>query len=176
MKGWKTIVSKKLHENPWFSVEEDLVLRPNGKETKYYIVRKPTGVVIIPFDGKRIYLVNQYRQAVKERTWELPAGGCESKDPVDDAKRELREETGMVANSWTYLGQFAYATGHLDQFSKIFLAEELTQQSPNRDAGEEDMEVASFSLKEIDTMIEKGEIIDSGTITPLYFFKQFKKL
>lgn len=169
---WKKLRSNKVFENPWFSLYEDEVFRPDGSRGKYYLLKKDPGVAIIPFDGKRIYLVNQFRYTFKKRMWEIPAGKAESKNYLAQAKKELKEETGLEAEKWTYLGQFACGPGHTSHIGKVYLAEKLKQEQHQREGGEADMIVKKFTLLEIDKMIAKGEIIDSWTIAPLYFFKQ----
>jgi 8-oxo-dGTP pyrophosphatase MutT (NUDIX family) len=169
---WKTVQRRKLHENYLFSLWEDDVLRPDGSPGKYYYLLKGPGVVIIPFDGEKIYLVNQFRYTFQKRMWELPAGKAESTDFLQEARKELAEETGFSANKWTYLGQFACGPGHTNHLGKIFLAEGLVAGEAKREGGEADMEVCAFTLAEIESMIERGEIIDSWAIAPLYFFKR----
>lgn len=172
MNKWKKIKSHKVHKNPWFSVYQDDVTRPDGTKGKYFYLGKTTGLVIIPFDGKKIYLVNQYRYTLKKRFWELVAGSIESNNHLTEAKRELLEETGFKAKSWKYLGEFLCAPGHTNHKGKVYLAQDLIPGEHQRERGESDMVMKGFTLRQLDQMIKKGQIKDSWTINALYFFKQ----
>lgn len=173
---WKKIKTRVVHKNPWFSVLGDDVLRPDGSRTKYYLtVRIHPGVVVIAYNGRYVYLTNQYRYSLKKRLWEFVAGRGESKSSLNQAKNELREETGLEARRWTYLGQFACAPGSSNHLGKVYLAEGLDRGQHNREAGEADMIVKKFSVAQVDRMIREGMIIDSWTITPWYFFKDYLK-
>ena len=171
MKIWKKISSKKVHNNPRFSVFEDVVLLPDGSRGKFYYRKSSPGVGVIAFDGKKIYLVNQYRYGVKRRLWEAPIGRAESKNYLAQAKKELREETGITAKKWQFLGEFFPTPGSGNARGILFFAQNLKLGKPNREASESDMFMKSFTVKQIDTMINKGLIQDSWTITALYFFK-----
>ena len=176
MNKWKKIEGKAVHKNPWFWVTEDKVVRPDGKQDKYYLVhRKYPGVAVIAFDGKNVYLVNQYRYSFEDRLWELVAGKSESQDYLREAKKELKQETGLTASKWKYLGHFACAPGHTAFMGKVFLAEKLKPGTHRRDASEADMVVKKFPISHVDKMIRQGTIIDSWTITPWYFFKEYLK-
>ncbi|MBI4050821.1 MAG: NUDIX hydrolase [Candidatus Doudnabacteria bacterium] len=172
MKKWKKLKSHEVFQNPFYSIYEDEIIRPDGSRGRYYILRKPPGVVVVPFDGKDVYLVEQYRQTFRRRMWELPAGKSEGKTFLAGAKKELKEETGMTGKKWTFLGHFACGPGHTSHLGKMFLAEGLHFGAHNREAGEQDMVVKKFSLPAVDKMIVQGEIIDSWSITSWFLFKQ----
>jgi 8-oxo-dGTP pyrophosphatase MutT (NUDIX family) len=172
-KNWKTLTSRQVYKNQYFTVEEDDCLRPNGQPGKYFVMRRKPGVVILPYDGQYLYLVNQYRYACQKRLWEFPAGSAESDDYLAEATKELLEETGITAARWTALGEFYCAPGFSDHKGKIFLAEELTLGQHQREASESDIIMQKFTPLEITNMIAKGEILDSWTITPFYFFQYY---
>ncbi|MCL5436167.1 MAG: NUDIX hydrolase [Patescibacteria group bacterium] len=170
-KIWKTLSSKKVYQNRYFTIEEDDCLRPDGQPGKYFVMHRKHGVTVVPFDGKRLYLVNQYRYPCKERLWEFPAGSAETEDYLAEAKKELLEETGITAGRWTALGEFYCGPGFSDHKGKMFLAEDLTLGDPKRESGESDIIVKKFTPEEVEKMILTGEILDSWTITPFHFFK-----
>jgi len=176
MKIWKKISSKKVYEGFRFSVFEDDVIRPDGSRGKYKFLKQIPGVVVVPFDGTKIYLVNQYRYPHQRRSWELPAGGAESNSYLSEAKKELAEETGISAKKWKYLGQFAPSSGSNNRLGKIFLAERLHFGRAKLEPSESDMFMKAFSLKQIDSMVQKNEIMDGWTIVSLYKFKLFFNL
>ena len=100
---WITKASKVVYENPWIKVTHNDVLNPAGKLGIYGSVSfKNIAVGILAIDEEGyIYLVGQYRYAIDSYSWEIPEGGCPiAKDPLDAAKRELKEETGIIANKW----------------------------------------------------------------------------
>jgi 8-oxo-dGTP pyrophosphatase MutT (NUDIX family) len=173
--GWKKLSSKIVHKNPWYSVTEDRVVRADGSRGKFYVFKKDPGVVIIPFDGKGVYLVNQYRYTFRKRIWEFPSGKSESQDYLKEAKKEFREETGFTAKNWKYLGEFACGPGHTGHMGKVFLAQDLTKGVHKREPAEIGMIVKRFTIREVARMIAKGKIFDSWAITAFYFFMQYLK-
>jgi len=172
MRGtWKTIKSKVVFNSNRFGVREDDVIRPDGSKAKFYYRFGNPSVIIIAFDGKKITLVNQYRYVQKKRLWELPIGKSENHNYLQQAKKELREETGIRAKKWKFVGEFYPSPGSQDSCGKIFLAKDLEYGAPEREAGEKDMYTAEFSIKQIDKMIAVGKIVDGWTITSMHLFK-----
>src|SRR6056300_406139 len=97
---WERKSSKKIYENPWIKVVEDQVLRPNKTSGIYgHIHFKNKAIGILPLDKKlNTWLVGQYRYTLNTYSWEIPTGGVPlSEDTLEGAKRELREETGLIA-------------------------------------------------------------------------------
>src|SRR5690606_33061594 len=97
---WKTVSSKPAYENPWIRVEHHDVITPGGGPGIYGVVKfKNKAIGIIPVDDEGfVYLVGQYRYTLGEYSWEIPEGGGPlDEDPLEAAKRELKEETGLVA-------------------------------------------------------------------------------
>src|SRR5690242_13270078 len=99
----RTLSSREVYRNPWLRVREDQIERSNGKKGIYGVVEKDDCAVVLPLEGDKIYLVEQFRYTIGQRTLELPQGGWESPDvdPEELARGELREETGLVAASMT---------------------------------------------------------------------------
>ena len=99
---WTTLETRPVYENPWIAVREDQVLRPDGQPGIYGVVHfknKAIGVLPVDDDG-HVWLVGQYRYPLDAYSWEIPeGGGPEGEDPEETARRELREETGLVAGS-----------------------------------------------------------------------------
>jgi len=171
-KIWKTVSSKKVYQNRYFSVEEDDCIRPDGSPGKYYVMHRRHGVVAVPYDGRHLYLVNQYRYPCKRRLWEFPAGSAETEDYLSEAKKELREETGITAGQWTSLGEFFSGPGFSDHRGRVFLAEDIKSGEHAREEGESDIVVRKFTSEQVEKMIASGEILDSWTITSYLFFQQ----
>jgi ADP-ribose pyrophosphatase len=101
---WGCKSSIKIYENPWIKVVEDQVIRPNKSEGIYGKVHfKNKAIGIIPLDEElNTWLVGQYRYTLNEYSWEIPMGGVPlNENTIEGAKRELKEETGLMAKNWT---------------------------------------------------------------------------
>ncbi|MFV0574302.1 MAG: NUDIX domain-containing protein [Vibrio sp.] len=167
MEEIQTLSSEVVYQNKWMTVKEDKIKRASGAEGIYGVVEKPDFVVILPIDGDDVYLVEQYRYAVKERLLEFPQGAWESNpdvDPVLLAAGELQEETGLVAGQMIYVGFQYLAYGYSNQGYHIYLATDLTQKSTNLDAEEEGLVALKMSLKDFEQKIIAGEIKDASTV------------
>ncbi|CAI9418800.1 ADP-ribose pyrophosphatase [Nocardioides sp. T2.26MG-1] len=149
--------------NRWLSVREDAVRRPDGSTGHYTVVDSPDIALVIPSDGDRLHVVEQYRHAVAGRRWEFPSGSVDGNDADAEtcADRELREETGLSAGSLTLLGTLDAAPGTLRQRCSVFLATELTPGVPRRDAAEQDMRSAWFGVTDVERMLRDGSITDA---------------
>ena len=112
----KTLESRQIYRNRWMSLKEDRILRANGSEGLYSVIEKDDFVVIIPVENDEIYLVEQYRYPLGQRTTELPQGSWEcSRDaaPEDVARGELKEETGLSRLSKARTGLFSPGLSYL---------------------------------------------------------------
>lgn len=126
---WVTQSKKPVYDNPWIGVKEDQVLNPAGKPGIYGTVHfKAVAVGVVPLTSDmQTYLVGQYRYPVEEYSWEIPEGGSPlGTDPLDSAKRELKEETGLVAKHWTRgLDRLWLSNSVCDENAVFFIAQEL---------------------------------------------------
>ncbi len=126
---WKTINSKVVYKNDWIQVREDNVIRPDGKPGIYGVVetRIATGVIAVTPENE-IYLVGQYRYPTDCYSWEIIEGGTElDESPLETAKRELREEAGLLAESWEQLGGEIHLSNCFStEIGVFFLAKGLT--------------------------------------------------
>lgn len=160
----ETLDSKQVYANPWMTVREDMVRRSDGSTGIYGVVDTSDIALAIPADGNGLYLVEQYRYPVAGRRWEFPSGSADPRLDVDAAAlaaRELREETGLVANRLTPLGTLDVAPSMFNQRCRVFLATDLTQGSPRRELEEQDMRSAWFARAEVERMITDGTITDA---------------
>src|SRR5687768_18419458 len=136
MNPWKTLSTVEIYRNNWFSVREDSVIRPDGELGTYSVVsasRVATGIVPLWPDGT-VTLVGQHRYPLDEYSWEIPEGGGDlAAAPLTIAKQELKEESGIVAASWTYLGRVHTSNCFTDEVCHLFLARELTQYTATPD-------------------------------------------
>ena len=162
----KTLDSKVVYENKWLRVREDKILRCSGNEGIYGVVEKPDFAIILPIEGETVYMVEQYRYTIQQRQLELPQGAWEANpdaDPVVLAKGELKEETGISAQTMEYVGFQYLAYGFCNQGYHIYVAKGLTQGEQKLDVEEEDLRVVQISLSELKRKIVSGEIKDAST-------------
>lgn len=164
----RTVRSREVYRNPWMTVREDDIQRPDGSPGLYGVVDKPDYALAIPREDGRVHLVEQYRYPVGGRYWEFPQGswpeGHHGEAPLHLARAELREETGLSAEHMTYLGRLHVAYGYASQGCHVFLAEGLTQGAPQREASEADMRQRWANPAEWRTLVRSGRITDAATL------------
>jgi len=161
---WQIIDSRLVYENHWMRVREDRVRRPSGSAGLYGVIEKRPFAIVIPFDGTKLYLVNQYRHPIGRRLWELPQGIGDGEDPEAMAHQELREETGLRAGRMTSLGLVYPAPGMSMQMGHLYLAEDLQQAEQELEDTEEDLLVRQFTLTEVGDMLRSGDICDAVSL------------
>jgi len=168
---WKTLSSEVVHKNNWFSVRKDQVIRPDGQPGEYNVVDSPGPSFIVALDDDNaVYLIGQFRYPTGGNySLELPAGSIDDQTPLEAAKRELQEETGLVAAHWKALGTFHTANGFLSESTRVFLATGLTQTEQNEQAEEGIQEVIKLPLEKVFSMIKNGEFTDGQSIAALMF-------
>ncbi len=152
----------------------DEVELPNGHKSVREVVRHPGASAALVLDGKSfIALERQYRYPVDEILWEIPAGKLDkSETPLECAKRELREETGLMAERWEELGYIYTTPGFSDEKIYLFFANDLKKGDLNLDE-DEFVESKFFSKSEVEYMMTKNKIVDSKTISA--FFRAEKR-
>jgi 8-oxo-dGTP pyrophosphatase MutT (NUDIX family) len=150
-----------VYENLWISVREDRVVRPDGGPGIYGVVHyKNVAVGVLPVEGDHTYLVGQYRYPLDQYSWEIPEGGCpEGENPLQAARRELKEETGFEAGSWRMLGEAYLSNSVADEYAVWFLATDLTPGEPQPVDGEV-LEVRRVPIREALAMALDGRITD----------------
>ncbi|WP_247671530.1 NUDIX hydrolase [Micromonospora sp. M61] len=152
-------------------VREDEVRHANGSTGFYGVVDKPDYALIVPRDGDRLHLVEQYRYPVGGRYWEFPQGswpeGTNGRAAVELAHHELREETGLSATTLVSLGRVHVAYGYSTQSCHVFLAEGLRAGEPARETTESDMRQDWFDRNDCQDLIAAGRITDSATLAAL---------
>ncbi|MGE5396889.1 MAG: NUDIX domain-containing protein [Chitinophagales bacterium] len=161
----KTKGSKKIFEGHIVNLKLDTVELPNGKEATRECIEHPGAVAIVAIDREgSICLVRQYRYPTGEALWEIPAGKLGAgEDPAECAKRELQEETGLIAAQWRKKYEYYTTPGFTNEKMHLYVASELTVGTSNPD-DDEFLEIAMVPETEVWNMLTRGEIRDGKTI------------
>jgi ADP-ribose pyrophosphatase len=143
----------------------------DGKSHVREIVEHPGAVTILPLlDDGRVCLIRNHRVAVGKTLVELPAGTLEpGEDPLETARRELREETGYRAKSFEKLTEFFMSPGIMSERMHLFVARDLVAGDAQREAGEK-IENLVVSLEEAMRMALEGTIEDAKSLVGLLYY------
>jgi 8-oxo-dGDP phosphatase len=166
---WSRQGSRDIYDNPWIKVREDRVIRPDGQLGIYGVVEfKSWAIGVVPVDDQgNTFLVGQYRYTLDVYSWEIPEGGGDpAHAPLESARRELREETGITADRWTYLGEAHLSNSATNEVGAVFLAEGLAFGAAEPD-GTERLRVRRLPLARAVEMAMTGEISDALSIVGL---------
>ena len=167
------VASREIYRNPWLVFREDDVRRPDGSLGIYAVIDKPTYALVMPYDGNRFRLVEQFRYPLGARRWEFPQGSAPDlvdAKPSELAERELREETGLRATSFEALGHLDLAAGMSSQRGWVFLATGIVEGEADREHEEQDMRSAWFSRDDVEQMIRNGVIVDAQSVAAYGLF------
>lgn len=160
---WTTLGEEVKFETPWIKVTKYDVLNPAGKEGIYGVVSfKNLAVGILPIDQDgNTWLVGQWRYPLKQYSWEIPEGGCPiGTEPHDTAIRELKEETGLVADKIIELARLHTSNSVCDEYGFLYLATGLRQESAEPEESE-DLKIKKVPFSQAYNMVMNGEITDS---------------
>lgn len=166
---WITLSDRPIYENSWISVTEHQVINPGGGKGIYGTVHfKSLAIGILVLDEEtNTWLVGQYRYPLGQYTWEIPeGGGTHETDPLESAKRELLEETGISANSWSEIQRMHLSNSVSDELGIIYLAQDLSygESSPEET---EKLAIRKLPLKDAFEMVMNGEITDSLSVAAI---------
>ena len=166
---WTILDQQEIYENAWIKLTEFQVLNPGGGKGIYGKVHfNNFAIGVIPLDADmNTWLVGQYRFPLGQYSWEIPEGGGSLlEDPVEEAKRELLEETGLVAGEWTEILNMYLSNSVTDEHAIIYLAQNLEQRKPSPEETEK-LEVKKIHLDEAIRMVESGQITDAMSIAAI---------
>lgn len=168
--GIDVISTERVFEGKVFNVERDRVKLPHGPTATLDVVRHPPAVVIIPVpEPSHVVLIRQYRHAVRQWLWEVPAGSVDpGETPEAAAKRECHEEIGQVPDTIVRLGALFPTPGYCDEEMIFFRVSGLNEPAEAAAVDEdEDIEARTFTLREARDMVRRGEIVDMKTVVAL---------
>ena len=154
--------------HPWtgtrIAVRVDEVEKSDGRRTTRQVVEHPGAVAILAWDGERLAMVRQWRHATGRVLLEIPAGTLEPDEPpLETAKRELAEESGLAGSRWIEGPRFYTAPGFCTELMHTYLATDLSSVEAGGDEDEE-LEPAWMSLNDAVAAIEDGRIVDAKSI------------
>ncbi len=163
---WQITSENKVYDNPWISLTEYKVTNPAGNPGIYGKVHfKNFAIGILPLDDElNTYLVGQYRFPLSQYSWEMPEGGGPlDSNPLDSAKRELLEETGLKATKWTEIQRLHLSNSVSDELSILYLARGLQQFEAEPEETEQ-LVIKKLPFEEVYQMVCNGEITDALTV------------
>jgi ADP-ribose pyrophosphatase len=163
---------KVVYEGRIFSLLQEEWVDDEGRVFLRDIIIHPGAVGVLAFSKKReIVLLKQFRPAVSDYLWEIPAGLLDKKEenPLSTARRELKEETGYTASSWKKLATFYTTPGCSDETFHLFGAWNLTKGKSQIEEGEDITKVGLFFIDEALEMVKSGKIKDGKTVIAVFF-------
>ncbi|MBK0379852.1 NUDIX hydrolase [Mucilaginibacter sp. SD-g] len=166
---WQISSEKEIYDNPWINVTEYQVINPAGKPGIYGKLHyKNLAIGILPLDeDMNTYLVGQYRFVLDQYSWEMPEGGGPLRtDPLESAKRELLEETGLKAGEWTEIQRMHLSNSVSDELAIIYIARGLQQFDPEPEDTEQ-LIINKVPFIKAYEMVQNGEITDSLTVAAI---------
>ena len=166
---WKILSAREVYDNSWVRVTEYGVINPSGGKGIYGKVHfKNTAIGVIVLDEQlNTYLVGQYRFPADKYSWEIPEGGCpQNIPPLEGAKRELSEETGLIAQSWEQILEMDLSNSVTDERAIVYLAYDIEQHKPSPEETEQ-ITVRKLPFEEAYQMVEDGSITDSISVAAI---------
>lgn len=156
---WTIKSSKTIYENEFLTVNEDSVIKPNDKPGKYTTVEMKTGAATLVIDDENnVYLTEQFRYAIGKNSIEVVAGGVEEdEEPLETAKKEVKEELGIEAEEWTKYGLLNTDTSIVKSPAHLFVARKLKFGKTEQE-GSEEINMRKMSLDEAVEKVLNGEI------------------
>jgi ADP-ribose pyrophosphatase len=166
---WITNKSENVYESPWIKVIKHDVLNPAGKPATYSVVNfKNLAIGVLPIDSElNTWLVGQWRYPTNEYSWEIPeGGGVLNVDPVESARRELKEETGIVAKNYKEIMRLHLSNSATDELAIVYLATGLSFENAEPEESEV-LQLKKISLNEAYGWVMEGKIKDAISVAAI---------
>jgi 8-oxo-dGTP pyrophosphatase MutT (NUDIX family) len=166
---WTILDQKRVYENPWIELTEFQVINPSGGKGIYGKVHyKNLAVGVLPLDENGYtWLIGQFRFPLNQYSWEIPeGGGSKNEDPLEAGKRELLEETGLVAGEWLDLMRLHLSNSVSDEYAVIYLARKLEQGEASPEETEK-LVVKKIPFEEAVQMVDSGLITDAMSVAAI---------
>lgn len=165
---------QEIYSGKIIKVYKDMVELPNKKIAEREIVLHGECSAVLAVKNKKVVFVRQYRHAIKNYSLEIPAGIMEKgESPEDCAKRELEEETGLVAKKLFFMFKMYSSIGFCNELLNIFMANNFSVGKQNFD-DDEFITLEEYSLEQAKNLIQENKITDSKTIAAIFAYDFFK--
>lgn len=166
---WKTLKSEQVYESGWIKVIKHDCLNPADKPAIYSVVNfKNLAIGILPLDDENnTWLVGQWRYPINEYSWEIPEGGGPlGIDPLESAKRELKEETGIIATDFTEMMRLHLSNSATDELAIVYIAKGLSFENSEPEESEI-LQIKKVHINEAFDMVNKGQITDAISVAAI---------
>ncbi len=172
MDKWQRLSSQIVFDTPYFNIRKDACRLPDGREIDdYYVYQTPDVALVVAYThDHKVIFVEQYKHGIGDICLEIPGGYCEpdSDNPLVDAQRELREETGYVADEWHKLSSVIGNPTGANKRTHLYLALNASQQFAQSLDPNEAITVHFISKDEILTAIRAGRFSGTDTVVGLF--------
>jgi 8-oxo-dGTP pyrophosphatase MutT (NUDIX family) len=167
---WKVINKELIYESAWIKLHKHDVINPAGNPSLYsYVEFKHLAIGIVPLDeNNNTWLVGQFRYPTNCYSWEIIEGGGKMDvDPVESAKRELKEEAGIIAGKYEELHRLHLSNSATDELAIIYLATDLSFENAEPEESEL-LQLKKVHISEAYEMCLRGEITDAMSVVAIY--------
>jgi ADP-ribose pyrophosphatase len=165
---YRLLSSRVVYDNGWLRLDEDTVIHPGGDKGRFGVITMKEGATVLPVTpAKQVYLAREYKYGLHRLSIEVMSGGLEEgESALVAAKREMREELGLTADLWTYLGYVDPFTTVIRARNHMFLAQVL-KETPTLDDPKEAVQRVAIPLAKAIDMVMEGEITHSASCVVL---------
>lgn len=170
LKKLQQISTEMLFQNPFWEYRKDRYIYPTGAEGDYFYVRTPGSVFIIPMINDKFVMIKQFRYLNQRESVEFPGGGIKKHlSIIENALKELEEETGYSSENIEFIGKFNPFHGVTDEYCHVFFAKNLYKVNAVTDESEE-FEVLLITKNELMCLIKDNKIWDGMTLSAFSLF------